>query len=84
MAHPHLVVSLEAIFLSTFVMIGQNRADPEAPGVGKGRSGSPSSSKSSRTSDAGSLEAVLELTDEIHRFTLRTLLDLADSGGGPA
>ena len=34
-----MIVSLEAIFLSTFVMISQNRADAKRPGDGRSSSG---------------------------------------------
>ena len=72
-----LVVSLEAIFLSTFVMIGQNRqaAFQQA--------------KADHDFEAQELELKTntELTREIHRLTAelhRRLMGPASAGGGPA
>jgi uncharacterized membrane protein len=66
-----LVVSLEAIFLSTFVMIGQNRQAGFAQA--KADHDFNSQEKELRTNT--------ELTEEIHRLTTELHARLMNSGG---
>jgi uncharacterized membrane protein len=65
-----LVVSLEAIFLSTFVMISQNRAD-EKRNVVAGEEWKAVQLEEAQNEELLRLSnQILELTDAIHRLTL--------------
>jgi uncharacterized membrane protein len=63
-----MIVSLEAIFLSTFVMISQNRADGKRqvirPAVANRQEGGPADDQLLDLS-----KQILELTKAIHTFT---------------
>ena len=74
-----LIVSLEAIFLSTFVMISQNRADQKRQ-VLAGQEWQSVQLEEKQNEQLLDLSTqILELTDAIHRLTL------AHTGGpGPA
>jgi uncharacterized membrane protein len=65
-----LIVSLEAIFLSTFVMISQNRADQKRQ-VLAGQEWQSVQLEEKQNEELLDLsKRILELTDAIHRLTL--------------
>src|SRR3989442_1991047 len=78
-----MIVSLEAIFLSTFVMISQNRAD----GKRQGLAGYPweiVQFEQQQNDDLLSLShQLLDLTKEVHRMTSR-VQELVSPGGRTA
>ena len=75
-----LVVSLEAIFLSTFVMISQNRADEKRQVIAaeEWRSVQLEEKQNEQLLDLS--RQILALTDSIHRLTVAH----AAVGSGPA
>ena len=65
-----LIVSLEAIFLSTFVMISQNRADQKRQVLAGQEWQSVQLEEQQNEQLLDLSKQILELTDEIHRLTL--------------
>ena len=65
-----LVVSLEAIFLSTFVMISQNRADEKRQVMASEEWRSVQLEEKQNEQLLGLSRQILSLTDEIHRLTV--------------
>ena len=65
-----LIVSLEAIFLSTFVMISQNRADQKRQVLAGQEWQSVQLEEQQNEQLLDFSKQILELTDEIHRLTL--------------
>src|SRR5262245_25442941 len=65
-----LVVSLEAIFLSTFVMISQNRADEKRQVIASEEWKSVQLEEKQNEQLLELSKQILQLTDEIHRLTL--------------
>jgi uncharacterized membrane protein len=74
-----LIVSLEAIFLSTFVMISQNRADEKRQVLAGQEWQSVQLEEKQNEQLLDLSKQILELTDAIHRLTLAHT-----SGPGPA
>ena len=72
-----LIVSLEAIFLSTFVMISQNRADEKRQVVAAQEWKSVQIEEQQNEELLRLSKQILELTDAIHRLTVQR-------AGGPA
>jgi uncharacterized membrane protein len=72
-----LVVSLEAIFLSTFVMISQNRADEKRNVMALAEWKSVQLEESQNEELLRLSNQILELTDAIHRLTIQ------HTGGAP-
>jgi uncharacterized membrane protein len=66
-----LIVSLEAIFLSTFVMISQNRADEKRQVMAAQEWKSVQIEEQQNEELLRLSKQILELTDEIHRLTLQ-------------
>jgi hypothetical protein len=65
-----MIVSLEAIFLSTFVLISQNRGRRETPGPGRPSSGGRSRKEERQDQQLLRLSnQILELTKAIHAMT---------------
>jgi len=75
-----LVVSLEAIFLSTFVMISQNRADGKRQVIAAEEWKSVQLEEQQNEQLLDLSNQILELTNAIHRFTVGR----AGEGSGPA
>jgi uncharacterized membrane protein len=65
-----LVVSLEAIFLSTFVMISQNRADEKRAALASEAWQSVQLEEKQNEELLQLSQQILGLTDEIHRLTV--------------
>ena len=65
-----LIVSLEAIFLSTFVMISQNRADEKRQVMASQEWQSVQLEEKQNEQLLDLSKQILELTDAIHRLTL--------------
>ena len=65
-----LVVSLEAIFLSTFVMISQNRADEKRQALASQEWKSVQLEEKQNEQLLDLSRQILELTDAIHRLTV--------------
>ena len=65
-----LVVSLEAIFLSTFVMISQNRADDKHQVLAAQEWQSVQLEEKQNEQLLKLSQQILQLTDEIHRVTV--------------
>ena len=65
-----LVVSLEAIFLSTFVMISQNRADEKRQVIAAAEWKSVQLEEKQNEQLLDLSQQILALTDEIHRFAV--------------
>jgi uncharacterized membrane protein len=65
-----LIVSLEAIFLSTFVMISQNRADEKRQAMASQEWQSVQLEEQQNEQLLKLSEQILELTDAIHRLTV--------------
>ena len=65
-----LVVSLEAIFLSTFVMISQNRADEKRQVIAAAEWKSVQLEEKQNEQLLNLSQQILQLTNEIHRFTI--------------
>ncbi len=65
-----LIVSLEAIFLSTFVMISQNRADEKRQVVASQEWQSVQLEEKQNEQLLELSKQILELTDAIHRLTV--------------
>jgi uncharacterized membrane protein len=74
-----LVVSLEAIFLSTFVMISQNRADEKRQAVAAEEWQSVQLEEKQNEQLLELSKQILALTDAIHRLTVEHT-----GGSGPA
>ncbi len=74
-----LIVSLEAIFLSTFVMISQNRADEKRQVMASQEWQSVQLEETQNEQLLDLSKQILELTDAIHRLTVKHT-----SGSGPA
>ncbi len=72
-----LIVSLEAIFLSTFVMISQNRADEKRQVVAAQEWKSVQIEERQNEELLRLSKQILELTDAIHKLTVQR-------AGGPA
>jgi len=72
-----LIVSLEAIFLSTFVMISQNRADEKRQVVAAQEWKSVQIEEQQNEELLRLSKQILELTDAIHKLTVQR-------AGGPA
>jgi uncharacterized membrane protein len=72
-----LIVSLEAIFLSTFVMISQNRADEKRQVMAAQEWKSVQIEEQQNEELLRLSKQILELTDAIHRLTVQR-------AGGPA
>jgi uncharacterized membrane protein len=72
-----LIVSLEAIFLSTFVMISQNRADEKRQALAAQEWQSVQLEEKQNEQLLELSKQILELTDAIHRLTV-------EHAGGPA
>jgi uncharacterized membrane protein len=66
-----LIVSLEAIFLSTFVMISQNRADEKRQVVAAQEWKSVQLEEQQNEELLRMSKQILELTDAIHRLTVQ-------------
>jgi uncharacterized membrane protein len=77
-----LVVSLEAIFLSTFVMISQNRADAKRQVIAAQEWKSVQLEEKQNEQLLVLSKQILELTDAIHRLTVAHTS--GESGSGPA
>jgi uncharacterized membrane protein len=71
-----LIVSLEAIFLSTFVMISQNRADEKRQVVASQEWQSVQLEEKQNEQLLDLSKQILELTDAIHKLTIE------HTGGG--
>jgi uncharacterized membrane protein len=84
-----MIVSLEAIFLSTFVMIGQNRAEEKRQVLADHEWQKVQSEEQQNDQLLGVTSQILALTQAIHAMTsVRTAAGPADSGtaardGGP-
>ena len=65
-----LIVSLEAIFLSTFVMISQNRADEKRQALAAQEWQSVQLEEKQNEQLLDLSKQILELTDAIHRLTV--------------
>jgi uncharacterized membrane protein len=65
-----LIVSLEAIFLSTFVMISQNRADEKRQVMASQEWQSVQLEEQQNEQLLDLSKQILELTDAIHRLTI--------------
>jgi uncharacterized membrane protein len=65
-----LVVSLEAIFLSTFVMISQNRADEKRQAMASQEWQSVQLEEKQNEQLLDLSKQILDLTDSIHRLTM--------------
>ena len=74
-----LIVSLEAIFLSTFVMISQNRADEKRQVMASQEWQSVQLEETQNEQLLDLSKQILELTDAIHRLTVKHT-----GGSGPA
>ena len=72
-----MIVSLEAIFLSTFVMISQNRADAKRQVVADQQWATVQDERKAERRTARPLAYNLELTKQLHAFEARR------SAGGP-
>jgi uncharacterized membrane protein len=77
-----LVVSLEAIFLSTFVMISQNRADEKRNVMALAEWKSVQLEESQNEELLRLSNQILELTDAIHRLTVQHTGTAADAPVG--
>ena len=77
-----LVVSLEAIFLSTFVMISQNRADAKRQVIAAQEWKSVQLEEKQNEQLLTLSRQILELTDAIHRLTVAHTS--AESGSDPS
>jgi uncharacterized membrane protein len=73
-----LIVSLEAIFLSTFVMISQNRADEKRQALAGEEWQSVQLEEKQNEQLLDLSKQILELTDAIHRLTIANT-----DGSGP-
>ena len=68
-----MIVSLEAIFLSTFVMISQNRADAKRQVLADHAVGRSCRARRSKTRICSTISSqILEMTKAIHALTLKT------------
>src|SRR5262245_4741713 len=76
-----LVVSLEAIFLSTFVMISQNRADEKRQALASEEWKSVQLEERQNEQLLELSKQILDLTDEIHRLTVAHSGDSGPSVG---
>jgi uncharacterized membrane protein len=74
-----LIVSLEAIFLSTFVLISQNRADEKRQAMAAQEWQSVQLEEQQNEQLLNLSEQILELTNAIHRLTVEHT-----AGSGPA
>jgi uncharacterized membrane protein len=80
-----LIVSLEAIFLSTFVMISQNRADEKHEVIAAEEWKSVQLEEKQNEQLLDLSQQILVLTDAIHRLTVaHTGADSGPAGGGDA
>jgi uncharacterized membrane protein len=70
-----LIVSLEAIFLSTFVMISQNRADEKRQVIAAEEWRSVQLEEKQNEQLLTLSRQILQLTDEIHRLTVSHTTD---------
>src|SRR6266571_4508406 len=79
-----MIVSLEAIFLSTFVMISQNRADEKRQVLADNQWQIVQTEESQNEQLIGLTKKILELTTAIHAMTssLATTVPPSPSGGG--
>jgi uncharacterized membrane protein len=78
-----LVVSLEAIFLSTFVMISQNRADGKRQVLAAAEWKSVQLEEKQNEQLLDLSHQILQLTDEIHRLTVPRNGPEPGPAGGP-
>jgi uncharacterized membrane protein len=78
-----LVVSLEAIFLSTFVMISQNRADDKRQALAGEEWQSVQLEEKQNEQLLELSQQILALTDEIHRLTVTHTAEPGSKGGAP-
>jgi uncharacterized membrane protein len=77
-----LVVSLEAIFLSTFVMISQNRADEKRNVIALAEWKAVQLEEAQNEELLRLSKQILELTDAIHRLTMQHTGAAADTPAG--
>jgi uncharacterized membrane protein len=78
-----LVVSLEAIFLSTFVMISQNRADEKRQVVAAEEWRSVQLEEKQNEELLDLSKQILALTDAVHKLALAQSGQSADTAEGP-
>jgi uncharacterized membrane protein len=79
-----LVVSLEAIFLSTFVMISQNRADQKRAAIASQAWQSVQLEEKQNEELLQLSQQILALTDEIHKLTVAQAGDNPPTAQPPA
>jgi len=78
-----LVVSLEAIFLSTFVMISQNRSDDKRQVVAAEEWRSVQLEEKQNEELLDLSKQILALTDAVHKLALAQSGQIADTAEGP-
>jgi uncharacterized membrane protein len=79
-----MIVSLEAIFLSTFVMISQNRADEKRRVLADQQWSFVQAEEKQNEQLLGISNQILELTRAIHELTVGRAVDPPGDGGGAA
>jgi uncharacterized membrane protein len=77
-----MIVSLEAIFLSTFVLISQNRADARRQVVADQQWTTVQEEEAQNIELLDLSRQILKLTKEVH-FLTRSQTDRSDDRGGP-
>jgi uncharacterized membrane protein len=78
-----MIVSLEAIFLSTFVMISQNRADEKRQALADHQWQLVQEEKRQNEELLSISRQLLHLTEDVHRMTSRVQELMDEPGGRP-